>query len=183
MAPHDAPRPAAALVLGAKVLDGGRPSAALERRALHAAWLYREGVVTRIVASGGPPGVRVTEAEAIRRLCLSAGVPDAAILLETEATSTEENIRLARPLLAAEGIGSVWLVTDGFHARRAGFTARRQGVDAEISCPELTGVPLWRRVRMWRLGQPVEIAQAACWLLSDRAGYVTRSILDVGGGR
>ncbi|KZY47667.1 hypothetical protein A3731_29280 [Roseovarius sp. HI0049] len=142
------PAPSAALVLGAKVLDDGRPSAALERRALHAAALYREGVVARIVASGGPPGAAVTEAEAIRRLCVAAGVPDAAILLETEAASTEENIRLARPILEAEGIGSVWLVTDGFHARRAAFTARRQGVDAEVSCPELTDVPLWRRVRM-----------------------------------
>ena len=144
----DTPRPTAALVLGAKVLEDGRPSAALERRARHAAGLYREGVVARIIASGGPPGAQVTEAEAIRDLCVAAGVPDTAILLETEAASTEENIRLARPILAAEGISSVWLVTDGFHARRAGFTARRQGLDAEISCPELTGVPLWRRVRL-----------------------------------
>lgn len=144
----DTPRRAAALVLGAKVLVDGRPSAALERRARHAAALYREGMVARIIASGGPPGAPVTEAEAIRRLCVSAGVPDAAILLETEATSTEENIRLARPILEANRIGALWLVTDGFHARRAAFTARRQGLEARMSCPELTGVPLWRRVRM-----------------------------------
>ncbi|MEQ8898490.1 MAG: YdcF family protein [Roseovarius sp.] len=148
MKTDDTPRPAAALVLGAKVLEDGRPSAALERRALHAAGLYRDGVVARIIASGGPSGARVTEAEAIRRLCLSAGVPEAAILLEAEAANTEENIRLARPVLDAAGIGAVWLVTDGFHARRAAFTARRQGLEVTMSCPALTGVPLWRRARM-----------------------------------
>ncbi|MDF1734426.1 MAG: glucose 1-dehydrogenase [Minwuia sp.] len=35
---------------------------------------------------------------------------------------------------------------------------------------------------MKRLGQPVEIAQAACWLLSDRASYVTGVALPVDGG-
>lgn len=145
----DAPRPAAALVLGAKVLRGGQPSAALKRRALHAARLYREAVVERIIASGGPPGGRPTEAEVIRSLCLTAGVPDEAILLENKAANTEENIRFARPILEAERIGAVWLVTDGFHARRASFTARMQGMEAEMSCPALTGVPLGRRVKTY----------------------------------
>ncbi|MDF1730382.1 MULTISPECIES: glucose 1-dehydrogenase [unclassified Minwuia] len=35
---------------------------------------------------------------------------------------------------------------------------------------------------MKRLGQPVEIAQAACWLMSDRASYITGVALPVDGG-
>ncbi|MEC9345572.1 MAG: glucose 1-dehydrogenase [Pseudomonadota bacterium] len=35
---------------------------------------------------------------------------------------------------------------------------------------------------MKRLGQPVEIAQAACWLMSDRASFVTGVALPVDGG-
>ena len=38
-------------------------------------------------------------------------------------------------------------------------------------------------VPMQRGGQPVEIAQAVMWLLSDKASYVTGSLLDVTGGR
>uniref|UniRef100_A0A2A3K093 Glucose 1-dehydrogenase (NAD(P)(+)) n=1 Tax=Alloyangia mangrovi TaxID=1779329 RepID=A0A2A3K093_9RHOB len=34
-----------------------------------------------------------------------------------------------------------------------------------------------------RAGTAEEVAESVLWLLSDRAGYVTRSILDVGGGR
>lgn len=140
-------QPATALVLGARVLAGGQPSAALKRRALHAARLYRAGRIGRIVASGGPPGARPSEAEVIRSLCLTAGVPDAAILLETEAATTEENIRFSLPILTAERTGELWLVTDGFHARRAGFTARMQGLEVTVSCPELTGVPWGRRAK------------------------------------
>lgn len=36
---------------------------------------------------------------------------------------------------------------------------------------------------MQRAGQPIEIANAALWLLSSEASYVTGSILDVAGGR
>ncbi len=142
-------RPATALVLGARVLAGGQPSAALKRRALHAARLYRAGKVGRIVASGGPPGARPSEAEVIRSLCLTAGVPDAAILLETEAATTEENIRFARPILEAERIGALWLVTDGFHARRAAFTAQAQGLEVAVSCPEATGLSRRRLARLY----------------------------------
>ena len=34
-----------------------------------------------------------------------------------------------------------------------------------------------------RMGQPEEVAEAICWLLSDAASYVTGSILPVCGGR
>ena len=38
-------------------------------------------------------------------------------------------------------------------------------------------------IPMKRAGEPEEIAEAVCWLMSDAASYVTGALLDVGGGR
>ena len=38
-------------------------------------------------------------------------------------------------------------------------------------------------VPMKRGGQPEEVADAALWLLSDEASYITGALLDVSGGR
>lgn len=140
-------RPATALVLGARVLAGGQPSVALKRRALQAARLYRDGKVGRIVASGGPPGARPTEAEVIRSLCLTAGVPDGAILLESEAATTEENIRFSLPLVPPGT--RLWLVTDRYHAPRAALAARAHGLEPTLCCPAPTGTGRRRLARLW----------------------------------
>jgi glucose 1-dehydrogenase len=42
---------------------------------------------------------------------------------------------------------------------------------------------LWNAAPLGRPGRTEEIAEAILWLLSERASYVTRSILDVSGGR
>ncbi len=39
------------------------------------------------------------------------------------------------------------------------------------------------RMPMQRAGQPIEVAQAIAWLLSDEASYVTGAVLPVAGGR
>ncbi|WP_397542374.1 YdcF family protein [Roseovarius salis] len=148
---------AVALVLGAAVRTGGQPSAALKRRALHAARLYRQGAVSVILASGGPPGAEPSEAEVIRCLCMTAGVADADILVEDRAATTRENIANALPILSAHALSPVWIVTDRYHARRALMTARACGLRARTSCPDPTGATPWRLARS-HLREAVAIA-------------------------
>ncbi|GAB4300293.1 MAG: hypothetical protein Kow0058_15690 [Roseovarius sp.] len=159
--PQTQQRADVALVLGAAVAPGGRPSAALRRRALHAARLYAEGRVRRILASGGPPGADPTEAELIRRLCRDAGVPASAILTEPRAASTEENIRFSLPILREAGMTRVCLVTDRFHARRAAMLARAAGLSPTLSCPAPEGAG-WPQ--LWRLRLREALALAVCCL-------------------
>ncbi|WP_417210609.1 YdcF family protein [Antarctobacter sp.] len=144
--PDDRP---VALVLGAAVRPGGVPSPALERRARHAAALWRDGHVRGLVLSGGERTHPPTEAEVMAQVCRDAGVPDAAMVLEPEASTTEENMRLARPILDALGAREVIVVTDRYHAARARLVARRVGLRARTSCPRLTGAPVWRVARAW----------------------------------
>jgi len=65
-------------------------------RALAAAKLYLEGRVKYIVPSGGvkwdTDGEMLSEAEYMKRILLGEGVPEEAIIMENEATTTKENM-------------------------------------------------------------------------------------------
>ena len=75
------------------------------RVANHAATLYLAGYAPWILISGGRGRMTqhwpTSEAEAMGRVVLAAGVPEDAVLLECRATNTGENIRFARDLLEA----------------------------------------------------------------------------------
>ncbi len=78
------------------LLLGTKPQYALER-ALAAAALYRAGRTKFIVPSGGvewdlPDGRRLSEALYMKEILMEQGVPESAILLENEATTTRENM-------------------------------------------------------------------------------------------
>lgn len=128
---------AVALVLGAMVRADGTASPALRRRAVHALGLWRSGAVQALVLSGAERWHPPSEAEAMARILRAAGVPDSALILEERATSTEENIAFAQPLLADLGAKRVILVTDRLHGPRAALIARRAGLEVELSCPGL----------------------------------------------
>lgn len=154
----------AALVLGAAALADGQPSAALRRRALHAARLFAQGRVRLILASGGPPGASPTEAELIRKLCIGAGVPDNAILVEPCAATTADNIRLSRPILHEHGITRICLVTDRFHAPRAAMVARAAGLSFTFSCPRAHGIGRLKLCRWWlREGVAITVYRYRIW--------------------
>ncbi|ARC90157.1 hypothetical protein B5V46_16830 [Rhodovulum sp. MB263] len=120
----------ALLVLGAAMRGVGQPGPALIRRAEHAALLWRAAPEMLVVTSGAGG-----EAEAAAAICRAAGVPPERLICESAARSTAENIAFCRPILAREGIGRVTLVTDGYHAPRALFLARRAGLEADANCP------------------------------------------------
>ena len=128
-----------ALILGAAVWLGGVPSPTLRRRTLHAAGLWRAGEVQALVPCGGLGTHPPTEAEAMRRLLLSEGVPEDAIRIEDRSRNTHENILLALPLLAELSATEAVIVTDATHAPRARLIARRLGLRASSSSPSLHG--------------------------------------------
>src|SRR5688572_6869734 len=90
---------AAIIVLGAAQYDG-RPSPVLRARLDHGIALWRAGHAPRlIVTGGGRAGDRTTEAAVGRRYAVRHGVPDSAILLESEGRTTSESLRAASAIL------------------------------------------------------------------------------------
>lgn len=77
------------------LLLGTAPAHAKER-ALAAAELYRSGRVRYVVPSGGvewdTDGEMVSEATFMKKILLEEGVPEDAIIMENEATTTKENM-------------------------------------------------------------------------------------------
>jgi uncharacterized SAM-binding protein YcdF (DUF218 family) len=135
----------AIVVLGAKVLDDGRPGEALQRRMRTALALHRAGVAPLLVLSGGGAASRA-EADVMCALALAEGIPAADLLVEARSRDTVENALECARLLADRGGGSVVLVTDRWHGLRARLLFRLAGLPvcrvAAVPAPARTLLPL-----------------------------------------
>jgi uncharacterized SAM-binding protein YcdF (DUF218 family) len=132
-------RPAeVAVVLGARVLEGGVPSGALRARVEKAAALYHQGLVPRLLFSGGVGVHAPSEARVMREVALGLGVAPEACFLEEESHSTEENARLSTAWLRTRGLTRVVVVSDPYHLLRARQYFRLQGLEVATSPALLT---------------------------------------------
>ncbi len=113
-----AARGARVLVLGVRLPPSGHPRPAFRARLARAAALWAADPATRIVILGGTRSpAPLSEAEAGRALLVAAGVPEAAIGLETRSRHTLENLRCYRADLAPDG--AAVLVTSRTHLARS----------------------------------------------------------------
>ena len=120
----------ALFVPGCLVNEAGKPSYTLQKRVDRAAELYHGGYAPLIIVSGGQGGDEpVPEAEAMAQALKKLGVPDSAISIEDESTSTRENVRNSVPIIEENGIESIMVVTSEFHIFRTVLTMRQEGID------------------------------------------------------
>ncbi|MDP8939902.1 MAG: YdcF family protein [Actinomycetota bacterium] len=152
--------PRTAVIMGAQVLRGGRPSPALEARTRHAARLYAEGKLDLLVPTGGLGEHPPREAVLMRDILWREGVPDGAVLLEDEAVNTWDSaVRLAE-ISRKQQIGGVRVVTDPLHCVRTVWAFREVGLEAWVE-PAYDN-PMWRKP--WsRWGQLIREAVALVW--------------------
>lgn len=134
---QDGARAADAIVVLGAAQYNGRPSLVLQDRLDQALALYRAGYADRIVVTGGrQPGDVFTEATAGYNYLRQQGVPDEHILKEVQGKNTYESLAATARFLRAEGLTSVLMVTDGYHAYRVRAIARDLGLDAAVSPAE-----------------------------------------------
>jgi uncharacterized SAM-binding protein YcdF (DUF218 family) len=101
-----------------------------------------------VVTGGRQPGDRFTEATAAAAYLHAHGVPDDAILRETNGRSSWESLAAAGRFLEDRGTTDVVLVSDPYHAARIDDIADEVGLDAVISpttTSPISGGAEWKR--------------------------------------
>lgn len=109
--------------------------------ATYAAELFHAGFFPMLVFSGANSSVtaeRFPRGEAVhyREHAIEFGVPESAIMVESEASNTGQNIALSRALLVEHGYipRSVLLISMPYMERRAFATCRKVWPDVEVVC-------------------------------------------------
>jgi len=150
------------LVLGAAEYRG-RPSPVLKARLDHALELYGRRLAPRIMTTGGAGGDPVfTEGGVGRSYLTSHGVPDEAVIVESEGESTVQSTAMAGEIMHRMGLHSAIVVSDGYHIYRVKQMLRASGLQVYGS-PRKDSKPepfrdRWNYIRqaigylLWRVG-------------------------------
>ena len=130
------------IVLGCQVYPNKTPSHSLIQR-LNAAveYLNAHESVPVIVSGGQGEDEPCSEAEVMRDYLLDQGIDPTRIHTETRSTSTEENLRFSKQIIAEHGLSErIVLVTNHYHSYRAGLHAEAEGFETvfHVGAP-----PIW----------------------------------------
>ena len=133
-ATHDEARLADAIaVFGAAEYDG-RPSPVLRARLDHGLELYQKELAPMIITlGGGDPTDRHSEGGVGRDYLMAHGVPDSAIIAETESDDTEESAKRLAAIARTNHLTSIVVVSDGTHLFRVHALCSSMGLNVVTS--------------------------------------------------
>ncbi len=121
----------AAVILGAAVWSGNRPSPVLRERINRGFDLLKDELVQFIVVTGGNAPSELPEAEVARLELIKLGADPTRIVEETSTNSTvEQVIYIREQLIQKQKWDSFIIVSDQFHLKRALEICSFNGIDA-----------------------------------------------------
>ena len=125
----DETRPANAIVVLGAAEYAGRPSPVLRARLDHALSLYHRGIAPMMITTGGKgKDPQFSEGGVGRKYLIEHGVPDEAIIAETQSDNTDESTERVATIMQKNGMKSCVVVSDGYHLYRAKQMLGRYGV-------------------------------------------------------
>jgi uncharacterized SAM-binding protein YcdF (DUF218 family)/glycosyltransferase involved in cell wall biosynthesis len=128
-----APQAADAIVVFAGgVGESGNAGTGVQERVARAVDLYRGGYAPTIVFSSGYV-FTLREAEVMKAIAVSEGVPAEAIVLEEAAANTYENVRNSSQIARARGWSRVLLVSSPYHMLRATRTWHKVAPEINVT--------------------------------------------------
>ena len=112
------------IVLGAAVLEGGKPSKALKRRVFHAVNLIKQERANYLLLTGGVGKYPPSEAGVMKDLAIAEGLPENIIFIEKYGISTFSSIMRCIKIIVEQKWSDVIVVSDTYHIIRAIFVLR-----------------------------------------------------------
>ncbi len=157
-----------AVVYGARAFPDGHCSDALADRVEAGVALYKQGLVPRLLMSGGPvagakPGETQDEPAAMKALAMRLGVPEEAILRDPQGVSTAATADNTAQLTKEHHWRKILIVSHFYHLSRAKLTMQRAGV---TRMAQVRSVPASMRGRVL-LKLPVFMAREVGAFLKD----------------
>src|SRR5437660_11313330 len=115
----DESRSADAIVVFGAAEYGGRPSPVYKARLDHAVGLYHRGLAPMVITTGGAGSdPQFTEGEVGREYLKVHGIPDAALIAETQSRDTAESARRVGTIMHTNHMNTCLAVNDGYHIFR-----------------------------------------------------------------
>jgi uncharacterized SAM-binding protein YcdF (DUF218 family) len=122
-------------VLGAAEYDG-QPSPAFRARLDHARELYNRGFAPLIIVLGGTGGDQYSEGAVGRDYLMGFGIPESAIIAETQSRNTEEQAHRIAVIARTNNLRRIVVVSDGTHLFRIHEICAADGLDV-LTSPRL----------------------------------------------
>ncbi len=160
---RDESRPADAIaVFGAAEYDG-RPSPVLRARLDHALQLYQRGLAPLMITlGGGDPADRHSEGGVGHDYLIAHGVPESAIIAETQSDNTEQSAERLAVIARVNGLKNIVVVSDGTHLFRIHAICEKDGLTVYTS-PRPVGRSIPEQQRVERLLH--EVVSYTAWRL------------------
>ena len=136
----------AIIVFGAAEYDG-RPSPVFRARLDHANELFRKGLAPVIITTGGAAAdPKYSEGGVGRDYLMRKGVPESALIAETQASDTAESAERVAVIMRANHMRSCIAVSDAYHVFRIRKLLEHEGVQVFVAPrPDSRPKSVWQR--------------------------------------
>jgi len=119
------------VVLGGGLKPDGSAGISTQERVNYGAMLFKKGLGTYLVLTGGDRVNSQVEADQMYKIALNRGIPPKKIIKEAQSLNTYENAVYTKKILLKYGINTkIILVTSPYHIRRALSCFKKEGFGA-----------------------------------------------------
>lgn len=148
---HDAGKqelhPADAIVVFGAAQYDGRPSPVFRARLDHADKLFREGLATVVITTGGSAAdPKFSEGGVGHDYLMRKGIPESALIAETQASDTAESAERVSTIMRENHMTSCLAVSDAYHMFRIRMLLLHQGLQVFlVPRPDSRPKSVWLR--------------------------------------